>query len=201
MFQYPCEPPAMFQLQGDDRRFETWEREIKAKLNPSVKCVIFILSGNKNGAPMYDPIKKLLLESIPVPSQVVLQNTIKRGKNLFSIVNKILIQINAKCGGEPWAVSDMPFSDAPTMVVGYDVHHKKGSQSYLAINATVNKNFNKYWSAHLMQGKGDYQEISDKLQTKMVEAMNAFKAQNGIYPKRVIFFRDGVGESQKDAIM
>ena len=124
LFQYPCEPPAMFQLQGDDRRFETWEREIRAKLNPSVKMVVFILSGNKNGAPMYDPIKKLLLETIPVPSQVVLQNTIKRGKNLFSIVNKILIQINAKCGGEPWAVSDMPFSDAPTMVVVSDVHHK-----------------------------------------------------------------------------
>ena len=35
----------------------------------------------------------------------------------------------------------------------------------------------------------------------MAEAMDAFKKQNGVYPKRVIFLRDGVGESQKDAIM
>lgn len=53
-FNYKCSEPALFQVNGDDRRFETWEREMKSKLNPSVTLCVFILQGNKNGAPMYD---------------------------------------------------------------------------------------------------------------------------------------------------
>ena len=85
---------------------------------------------------------------MPVPSQVVLHNTISRGKNLRSIVNKILIQMNAKLGGCPWAISDMPFTNKPTMVIGYDVFHKAKANSYLAFCATVNRNFNQYWSTY-----------------------------------------------------
>ena len=122
---------------------------MKAKLNPQVTLAVFVLQGNKNGAPMYDQIKKTLLTQMPVPSQVVLQNTISRGKNLRSIVNKILIQMNAKLGGCPWAVSHMPFTNKPTMVVGYDVFHKAKANSYLAYCSTVNRDFNRYWSTYI----------------------------------------------------
>ena len=118
---------------------------------------------------------------MPVPSQVVLHNTIAKGKNIRSIVNKILIQMNAKLGGQPWAISDMPFTDKPTMVVGYDVFHKPKADSYLAFCATVNRNFNQYWSTWIQHR--EYQEISDKLQNVMAEALEAFKTSNGgIYP-------------------
>ena len=53
---------------------------------------------------MYDDVKRFLLTEFPIPSQVVLTATIQRGKNLRSIVSKILIQMNAKVGGVPWAV-------------------------------------------------------------------------------------------------
>ena len=141
---------------------------------------------------MYDQIKKCLITQMPVPSQVILHNTISRGKNLRSIVNKILIQINAKLGGEPWAVSDMPFTNKPTMVIGYDVFHKPKANSYLAFCATVNRNFNKYWSSYIQQKQ--YQEIADKLTKVMGEALEAFKKTNGIYPSNIIIYRDGVGE-------
>jgi len=52
---------------------------------------IFLLEGNKNGAPLYKDLKTYLYQNKPVPSQMVLKNTIARGKNLRSIVNKILI--------------------------------------------------------------------------------------------------------------
>jgi aubergine-like protein len=35
----------------------------------------------------------------------------------------------AKIGGEPWAVSDMPFFDDYTMVCGLDVYHNTGKKS------------------------------------------------------------------------
>ena len=44
----------MFKINGNDREFRSWETEMKAKLNPTVTLAVFILQGNKNGAPMYD---------------------------------------------------------------------------------------------------------------------------------------------------
>lgn len=109
---------------------------------------MLILPGAKGKAPLYDDLKRLLLKEIPVPSQVVLANTISRGKNVRSICNKILIQICAKIGGEPWAIDDMPFFDAPAMVCGLDVYHKAGSgnRSILAFTASVNPRATQFWS-------------------------------------------------------
>lgn len=54
--------------------------------------------------------------------------------------------MNAKIGGQPWSVTRMPFIEKNTMVVGYDVHHKRGQKSLVAFNASINTNFNRYWS-------------------------------------------------------
>jgi aubergine len=116
-----------------------------------VTAIVLILQGNKNGAPHYEGIKKLLMTERPVPSQVILSNTISRGKNLRSICNKILIQINAKIGGEPWALSDMPLMNKPCMIIGYDVFHKRGKHSQLALCATVSRTGTKYWSKSVEQ--------------------------------------------------
>ena len=35
----------------------------------------------------------------------------------------------------------------------------------------------------------------------MEEALEAFKTSNGIYPAQIIFYRDGVGDQQKKAIV
>lgn len=87
----------------------------------------------------------------------------------------------------------------PTMIVGYDVFHKMKAKSYLAYCATINRNFTKYWSDYKQQA--EYQEIADQLQNVVEQSVDAFKASNGIYPKQMIFYRDGVGEGQKIAIM
>jgi len=70
----------------------------------------------------------------------VLTSTIQRGKNLRSIVSKVLIQMNAKVGGIPWAVDNLPFMDKPTMVCGLDVFHSTslGKKSVLALTASMN---------------------------------------------------------------
>jgi aubergine-like protein len=133
-----------------------------------------------------------------VPSQVVLCNTIAKGKNLRSIVNKILIQINAKIGGIPWTVDQLPFMDKPTMVCGMDVFHSTslGKKSVLALTASINNSATKYFSTSVIQSEVG-QEASHTLNQGMTKALESFKkANNGAYPERVIFYRDGVGEGQ-----
>ena len=79
-------------------------------------------------------------------------------------------------GGVPWALDTNglgALASKPTMVVGYDVHHKKGNASTVGLNATMDRNFCRYWSnAHK---NGEQQEFSTKLQETLVRALNAFK--------------------------
>jgi hypothetical protein len=70
---------------------DSWKRELKQRLNGSVQAVVLLLPGQKGKCGTYDEVKKYLLTDIPIPSQAVLTGTIQRGKNLRSIVNKILI--------------------------------------------------------------------------------------------------------------
>ena len=43
--------------------------------------------------------------------------------SLQKLCIKLLNQINAKLGGTPWAISDLPLTDVPTMICGMDVYH------------------------------------------------------------------------------
>lgn len=146
-FKYQVNKPREFGIRGN--RFPEWRDALKKNLNPGVQAVVLILPGAKGKAPLYDDLKRLLLKEIPVPSQVVLANTISRGKNVRSICNKILIQICAKVGGEPWAVNELPFFNEPSMVCGIDVFHKvgNGQKSILAFCGSVNARATKFWSA------------------------------------------------------
>jgi hypothetical protein len=72
---------------------EAWKKEIKAKLNEGVQAVVLLLPGQKGKNSLYDDIKRFLLQEYAIPSQVVLCNTIQRGKNLRSIVNKVSVAV------------------------------------------------------------------------------------------------------------
>lgn len=105
---------------------------------------------------LYDDCKRLLLSEVPVPSQVALVGTLQRGKNIRSIVSKILIQICAKLGGIPWAVDQLPLMDKPTMVCGLDVFHNTslGKKSVLGFCASINDSATKFWSKTLIHEVG-----------------------------------------------
>jgi len=142
-------------------------------------------------------VKRLLLTKLPVPSQVVLCGTLQRGKNIRSIVSKILIQICAKLGGVPWAVDNLPLMDQPTMVCGLDVFHSTalGKKSVLGFCASIDKTATKYWSSNVVH-EAVGQEMALQLRGIMEKAVNKFKKVNGVFPARIILYRDGVADVQ-----
>jgi len=163
--------------------------------------VVCLIPGQKGNNPVYEEIKRFLLTEYPIPSQCVLTKTVSRGKNLGSIVAKIIIQMNAKLGGIPWAVDKLPFMDQPTMICGLDVFHdaKLGKRSVMALAASQNNTATTYWSTSVVQDDVG-QEASNNLCVGMTGALEAFKKNNGQYPARIIFYRDGVGEGQVEGI-
>lgn len=179
---YESQDPAVHPVKPG-MRSDAWIRELRDKLNDGIQMVVLILPGGKGRTPLYDDIKRFLLTEYPIPSQVVLANTISRGKNLRSIISKVLIQINAKLGGIPWAVEDLPFMDKPTMICGLDVFHATnlGKKSVLALSASMNNSATTYWSTSVVQDDVG-QEASNTLCTGMSSACEAFKRANGAYP-------------------
>ena len=64
--------------------------------------------------------------------------------------------MNAKVGGIPWAVDQMPFSEKPTMLIGIDVLHENKMQknSFVGFVATVDKDYCKYFSKVVLHDMG-----------------------------------------------
>ena len=182
-------------------RVDAWIKTLQQQLNEGVQMVVLILPGQKGKCNLYDDVKRFLLTEYPIPSQVILTSTIQRGKNLRSIISKVLIQMNAKLGGVPWAVDKLPFMNEPTMICGMDVFHdpKLGKKSVLALTASMNQSATTYWSTSVIQDEIG-QEGSNNLQTSMTKAIEAFKRNNGTAPAKIIFYRDGVGEGQLQGI-
>lgn len=73
---------------------------------------------------LYHDLKKLMLQEIPIISQVVLTGTVNYVKNLRAVVAKIVGQICAKIGGIPWVVDEMPYCNKKTMVCGLNIYHE-----------------------------------------------------------------------------
>lgn len=109
--------------------------------------------------------------------------------------------MNAKVGGVPWAVDSLPFMSTPTMIMGMDVFHSTalGKKSVLALTASMNQSATTYWSTSATQDEIG-QEAANNLQNGMKNALTAFKTNNGAYPARLIFYRDGVGEGQVQGV-
>jgi len=81
------------------------------------------------------------------------------------------------------------------MVCGMDVFHSTalGKKSVLALTASMNASATKYWSTSVIQSELG-EEASHSLGVGITKALESFKKLNSIFPERIIFYRDGVGE-------
>jgi len=176
-------------------KFEEWEQKIKETVNPNVQAVVCILPGSKQRSPLYKDVKSLLLTQIPVPSQCVLLGTLHKEKGFRSVVNKILIQICAKIGGEPWAIDNMPFTSKPTMVCSYEIYGVRDLKfPFLAFTATYNKNLTKYVT--YLKTAATPADIEKEIRNCISEAIKNFKVRSNMFPDHIIIFRDSICLSQ-----
>jgi len=174
---------------------------LSSKINPDRhKFVLVVLPDN--GKNLYDTVKQILILQKPVPSQCVLWNNISNPKGIHSKATKIAVQLTSKLGGAPWTVN---FAIPPqTMIIGMDVYHSgelgiKKKKSIVGFSASMDQSISRFYSRVLIQDSG--KEIVKSLQPCMDSALKKFKEINKVYPKCIVFYRDGVGEGQiKDVL-
>ena len=86
------------------------------------------------------------------------------------------------------------------MVVGVDVFHdptRLGS-SYAAMVASTNDACS-LWYSNSIGTLDTKKELIDRLQVAFIDCLKAYKARNNAWPTKVLFFRDGISDSQIEA--
>src|SRR5207302_6144047 len=126
-------------------RIQSYLRTLEDTLKKSsdLQMLFVILPNNK--LDLYAAVKKRLAVDSGIPSQCFLAKNVA-SKGLMSIATKVVVQMNAKLGGEPWSIK-LPLKN--TMFVGFDVYSgAKGSKSGSigAMVATFSPQFTKYFS-------------------------------------------------------
>ena len=122
---------------------ETWiDKILSLKEEHNLDIIICIAPGSKGSSPIYEDLKYFLQAKCPIPSQVILSETIiNNTKRLRNIMKNLMMQICAKIGHIPWGLSQLPLMDEPIMIVGIDVCRKVGirNKSVLTFVASLDK--------------------------------------------------------------
>ncbi|XP_059726572.1 piwi-like protein 2 isoform X2 [Haemorhous mexicanus] len=182
-----------------DDRIETYVRAIQSSLGSQdkVQLLLCIIPGGRDD--VYGAIKKLCCVQSPVPSQVInAQSLMGHPGKIRSVVQKVLLQINCKLGGQLWGV-DIPLKQL--MVVGMDIHHSRsqGMRSVIGFVASMNHILTKWYSRVVFQMP--HQEIADSLRLCLSQALKRFYELNHSLPMKIVVYRDGVSDPQLDTVL
>ncbi|XP_034947193.1 piwi-like protein Ago3 [Chelonus insularis] len=171
--------------------------EIRKRINPDLDIVVAICPSNRNDR--YSAIKKLCCVESPIKSQVIQTKTISKDNKLKSVTEKIALQMNCKLGGALWALN-IPVDHI--MIVGMDVYHSGPGgttrSSVAGFVASLDKSFTTWYSRPYFQRPG--QEYIDVLKICFASALTAYRNKRGVYPERIVVYRDGVGDGQLETI-
>ncbi|XAR65229.1 hypothetical protein NMG60_11009276 [Bertholletia excelsa] len=177
-------------------------KKIYRAASNNLQLLICVMERRHKG---YADFKRIAETSVGLVSQCCLYQNL--GKLSSQFLANLALKINAKVGGCTVALynslpSQIPRlfrSDEPVIFMGADVTHPHPlddfSPSVAAVVGSVNwPAANKYVSR--MRSQTHRQEIIQDLTSMVEEILNDFRQEQSKLPKRIIFFRDGVSETQ-----
>lgn len=190
------------QLLGNVNLLESKLNKIHRASSNNLQLLICIMERKHKG---YADLKRVAETSIGVVSQCCLYTNL--GKLSSQFLANLALKINAKVGGCTVALyNSLPTQlprllkyDEPVIFMGADVTHPHPlddfSPSVAAVVGSVNwPAANKYVSR--MRSQAHRQEIIQDLSAMVGEILNDFYDEQSKLPERIIFFRDGVSETQ-----
>ncbi|PKC13872.1 Piwi-domain-containing protein [Rhizophagus irregularis] len=158
------------------------------------------------GVPLYAEIKRVSDTVIGVASQCV------QGKHMFAAKKlycaNVCLKMNVKLGGMNSFIdpTQVPFiTQRPTILMGASVTHpapgaeNTGRPSIAAVTASMDAKASRYAASIRVQtGR---QEVIGDLAEMVKELLKTFYQTCGRKPDRILFYRDGVSESQFSVVL
>ncbi|KAG9133037.1 hypothetical protein Leryth_023726 [Lithospermum erythrorhizon] len=190
------------QLLNNTSLLESKLKKIHRDARNNLQLLICVMERKHNG---YADLKRISETNIGVVSQCCLYQNLSKPSSQF--LANLALKINAKIGGCTVALFNSLASqiprilkhDDPVIFMGADVTHPHPfddfSPSVAAVVGSVNwPAANKYLSR--MRSQTHRHEIIQDLTEMVVEILEDFYQELLKLPKRIIFFRDGVSETQ-----
>lgn len=171
--------------------------------------ILFVVLPRKDE--LYSKVKKVAETKVGLLTQCLLEKTLCLNARLLdSAILNILVKDNTKMNHLNHSLKPMPelvkqkrwcFYDH-TMVLGADVTHPAPQdKTKIPSIAAVVANVDEYASVY--KKEWDFQdpepsdhEIIQNLEGMIAELLKSYRANVGCYPKRLVFFRDGVSDGQ-----
>ncbi|KAG9286919.1 hypothetical protein G9A89_000048 [Geosiphon pyriformis] len=173
---------------------------------------------NKNGPPqliiciiakksneLYGRIKMLSDHKFGIPSQVIIADKLRRANNRPCWQN-IALKINAKLGGHNCFLKQDQLRyllEMPTMIMGADISHPgpgTNQKSVAALCASMEPSGTTYYGRcsinQILRN-----ETIESLEDMAFELLKIFWEKNKLLPLRILFYRDGVSDSQFRAVL
>jgi aubergine len=161
--------------------------------------MVILLISKKTGETLYKGIKEFADIKAQVLTQCVKVHPSVNTKRGF--FQKLGYQICSKIGYPLWII-EKPRGLEPkekTIIIGADVYHQKGKESVAAVVSTLDQHYSKFCSVSSVQpSKG--QEIMTNMADLVKECIETFKQKNKFLPKRILLYRDGVGDNMFDLV-
>lgn len=169
------------------------ERIVSSSKQNKLDIVFFLISRN-TAKTVYKKAKKYLQRKGIVSQFFTSYNPVKDNEKPSKFMN-LMSQMIVKMGGSVWEVEiDLP----ETMIAGADVYHGPMNKSVASLVTQWGKNFTEFFSVPKIQKKGV--EIMHNMASMVLDSIKQYKNQLKKLPKNFIFFRDGVGEGQLEAV-
>lgn len=176
--------------------------KIKSRSSNTLQLLLCLMEKKHKG---YADLKRIAETRVGVMSQCCLYSNL--GKLNSQFLANLALKINAKVGGSTVALfnslpSQIPrllSPNEPVIFMGADVTHPHPlddySPSVAAVVGSINwPSANKYVSR--MRSQTHRQEIIEDLGEMVGEILTEFHQEVNNLPRRIIFFRDGVSETQ-----
>jgi hypothetical protein len=150
---------------------------------------------------LYGEIKRVGDTQLGVPTQCILLKRLTKSNGMDQICTNIFLKVNAKLGGQNVILTNDQIgfvSSEPTMIFGADVFHSgKGDNkpSIAAVCASMDPRATRY-SGRFSVNKDPRNEIIEDLKGIVNDLLRVFYERNQELPKKILFYRDGVGENQ-----
>ena len=194
---------------------KNWISEADKKFknaNKSKKKYLFaVFLINKNDS-IYPKIKKHSLCTNGYISQIVKVNSLykkNKGQKInyktpvdLSVCSKIILQINAKLSGVTYEVKfPKEIQDRKLMVIGVDSSHIRGERTGVAMVATINKNYTKFYNKELIYEEKNKERIQFSISSFIKDALLSYKNEMKELPLGIVIYRQGVSLQQKDFLV
>lgn len=196
----PCELGRPFIVsERDFGRRAGYEDMFKAILDKIPKPqIIFVILADKS-ADTYQEIKNIGDVQFGVITQCMVDTWFKPGGRppLPTFAN-ISLKINMKMGGVNHKVKRTGrITFDKTMICGADVTHPMGGEEQESITALVASMDDTAGQYNSITGTAEPRcECIDSIDTMMAQQLEEWHTRNGGLPEKVIFYRDGLGETQ-----